>query len=227
MEAPVPFLTPSAEEIKFEEFYNYEDYYIKICLINNEEISIICYNMNKLDGIRYEIRANIQEIYSISNIFMKFSNIKDIYQLFIDLIKENNCTLEINSEKKLIFSFSINDDIRKSTKKIELFLNSAVDINTKEYINILSNEIKNIRINYNKEITELKEEIKIIKDMFLQNKENKENKENKDKYENKEFQVNVSFNNQNILKKLKRFDNKLKVKKRISIENTLTLQQGS
>ena len=49
----------------------------------------------------------------------------------------------------------------------------------------------------------------------------------KDKYENKEFQVNVSFNNQNILKKLKRFDNKLKVKKRISIENTLTLQQGS
>jgi hypothetical protein len=49
----------------------------------------------------------------------------------------------------------------------------------------------------------------------------------KDKYENKEFQVNVSFNNQNILKKLKRFDNKLKVKKRISIENTLTRQQGS
>ena len=49
----------------------------------------------------------------------------------------------------------------------------------------------------------------------------------KDKYENKEFQVKVSSNGQNIFKKLKRFDNKLKVKKRISIENTLTLQQGS
>ena len=153
-EAPVPILTPSVEEIKFEEFYNYEDYYIKICLINNGEISIICYNMNKLDGIRYEIRANIQEIYIISNTFKKYSNLKDIYELIIDLIKENNCSLEINSEKKLIFSFTINDDIRKSTKKIELFLNSTEDNNAKEYINILSNEIKNIRTNYNKEIKE-------------------------------------------------------------------------
>ena len=42
-----------------------------------------------------------------------------------------------------------------------------------------------------------------------------------DKYGNKEFQVNVSFTSQNILKKLKKFDNKLKVKKKISIENSL------
>ena len=40
-----------------------------------------------------------------------------------------------------------------------------------------------------------------------------------ERYGNKEFQVNVSFTSQNILKKLKKFDNKLKVKKRISIES--------
>ena len=40
-----------------------------------------------------------------------------------------------------------------------------------------------------------------------------------ERYRNKEFQVNVSINNQNILKKLKKFDNKLKTKKRISIES--------
>ena len=42
------------------------------------------------------------------------------------------------------------------------------------------------------------------------------------KYNNKEFQVNVSFTSQNILKKLKKFDTKLKAKKRISIENSLS-----
>ena len=47
----------------------------------------------------------------------------------------------------------------------------------------------------------------------------------KDKYANKEFQINVDFNSQNILKKLKKFDNKLKVKKRISIENSLSFEK--
>ena len=42
-----------------------------------------------------------------------------------------------------------------------------------------------------------------------------------DKYGGKEFQVNVSFTSQNILKRLKKFDNKLKVKTRISIENSI------
>ena len=42
------------------------------------------------------------------------------------------------------------------------------------------------------------------------------------KYNNKEFQVYVSFTSQNILKKLKKFDTKLKAKKRISIENSLS-----
>ena len=42
------------------------------------------------------------------------------------------------------------------------------------------------------------------------------------KSNNKEFQVTVSFTSQNILKKLKKFDTKLKAKKRISIENSLS-----
>ena len=41
---------------------------------------------------------------------------------------------------------------------------------------------------------------------------------------NKEFQVDVSSKSQDILKKLKRFDNKLKAKKRISIENSLSTE---
>ena len=45
----------------------------------------------------------------------------------------------------------------------------------------------------------------------------------KDKNNSKEFQVNVSFDDQAILKSLKKFDSRLKNKKRIAIENTLSL----
>ena len=45
----------------------------------------------------------------------------------------------------------------------------------------------------------------------------------KERSGNKEFQVNVSFTSQNIIKKLKKFDNKLKTKKRIAIENSLEI----
>ena len=44
-----------------------------------------------------------------------------------------------------------------------------------------------------------------------------------EKNNSKEFQVNVSIDNQAILKGLKKFDSKLKNRKRIAIENTLLL----
>ena len=47
----------------------------------------------------------------------------------------------------------------------------------------------------------------------------------REKSGNKEFQINVDYNSQNILKKLKKFDFKLKAKKRISIENSLSFEK--
>ena len=176
-EAPVPIITSSGEEIIYKEFYNYGDYYVKLC-INKEELSIVCYNMDKLDGIRYETKTNLQKIYNINSIFRQYTNIKDIYELLLDLLKEHNCNLELNPQKNLVLSFTITD-IRRNSIKIQLILNNNEDNNTKEYINILSNEIKNLRNNNNKEIKELKEEIQKIKDMISNNNNNNSKKSTK------------------------------------------------
>ena len=166
MEAAKSILTSIAKENYSDEFYNYGDYYIKLNCNDNEELNIICYNMEKLDGIRYEIKMNIQQIYNLSNTFNQYNNIKDVYDLISEFIKEKKCNIELNSEKNLNFSFII-ADIKRNNRKIEFILVNKDCNNTKEYINILSNEIRNLRKNNNmkeiKEIEILKEEIENIK----------------------------------------------------------------
>ena len=90
MEAAKSILTSIAKENYSDEFYNYGDYYIKLNCNDNEELNIICYNMEKLDGIRYEIKMNIQQIYNLSNTFNQYNNIKDVYDLISEFIKEKN-----------------------------------------------------------------------------------------------------------------------------------------
>ena len=166
MEAAKSIMTSIVKENYSNEFYNYGDYYIKLYCNDNEELNIICYNMEKLDGIRYEIKMNIQQIYNLSNIFNQYNNIKDVYDLISEFIKEKKCNIELNSEKNLNFSFII-ADIKRNNRKIEFILVNKDCNNTKEYINILSNEIRNLRKNNNmkeiKEIEILKEEIENIK----------------------------------------------------------------
>ena len=101
--------------------------------------------MEKLDNIRYEIKVKIQEIYQMNNIFRQYINIKDIYDLILDLINEQKCNVKENVEKNLIFSFMISD-IKRINHNIEFILINVNNNNYyKEYINVLSNEIINLR----------------------------------------------------------------------------------
>ena len=187
MEAAKPITSLPNKIINFQEFYNYkQNYYIRISYTDNEELTIVCYNLEKLDNIRYEIKRNIQEIYQINNIFRQYINIKDIYDLIIDQINEEKCNIKENYESNLMFSFMISD-IKGIKQNIELILRNIKNNNNyyQEYTNILSNEIKNLRNFANKEISKLKEEIKIIKDTISYYKETK----NAD-YEKKPNEIN-------------------------------------
>jgi len=161
--------------INFHEFYNFGEYYLKLSYNDKEELVIVCYNIDKLDGICYETKKNIHQIYNLNNIFRQYVNIKDIYELILDLIKDNQISLSLKPENNLIFSFKITD-IKRNNHKVDLILvNNNNDNNTKEYIKILTNEIINLRkntINHDKEIKELKNEIKLIKDLISQNYKN-------------------------------------------------------
>ena len=175
MEAPIPFISKINKIVNFKEFYNFGEYYLKLSFNDIEELNIICYNIVKLDGICYEVKINIQQIYSINNVFRQFTHIKDIYELILDLIKDNKISLSFNPEQNLIFSFIITD-IKRNNQKVELILVHNSNNNTKEYNNILSKEIINLRNtinNNNEEIKELKEEIKAIKDLISQSNINK------------------------------------------------------
>ena len=149
----------------FKEFYNLSGFYLKLSHIQNE-LEIIIYDIEELDGVKYELKINLNEIYHLDNIFKGYSTIQEIYKLIIKLINENNYSLKkLEKEKnKVIFLLKMKD-ILNNIKEIQFVMaerKDIVNINNNEYINILINEIKQMRKN-NKLMDELKEENKYIK----------------------------------------------------------------
>ena len=167
MEAPKPgFTTVSGEVLKTNEYYNLGKYYLKLFFTDDDKLDIICYNMEILNGIKYELTKNLQEIYEISSIFRQYTNMKDLYEFIIDLINDNKYEIKNGNDNNLVFNLTISD-IKRNNHLIKLVLYHEKNNNTQEYINILSNEIKNLRdINKNniQEIKELKEENRDIKE---------------------------------------------------------------
>ena len=182
MEAPKPtFTTISGEVLKSNEYYNLGKYYLKLFYIDGDQLNIICYNMEILDGIKYELKINLDEIYEKSNIFRQYTNMKDLYELIIDLINDNKYEIENGNDNNLIFNLSISD-IKRNNHIIKFDLVNKKSNNTQEYINILSNEIKNLRIinknniqdikDIKKENKEIKQEINDIRNILLEFQKN-------------------------------------------------------
>jgi len=162
----------------------------------------IIYNVKLLNSIKYEIKANQNEIYNLSKIFRIYENIEEIYEVFIQLIKEKHYKIEeINNAIRIIFEIS---DIFKKNQEIELILKSDDDKN--EYLKILSKEIINIKDNEIKklieEIKSIKEEIKNLKKMInnIQNNQNNEKKIEKESKNNEKQKIINENDNKNNMK---------------------------
>ena len=188
MEAPKPtFTTILGEVLKSNEYYNLGKYYLKLFYTDGDQLNIICYNMEILDGIKYELKINLDEIYEKSNIFRQYTNMKDFYELIIDLINDNKYEIENGNDNNLIFNLSISD-IKRNNHIIKFDLVNKKCNNNQEYINILSNEIKNLRIinknniqdikDIKKENKEIKQEINDIRNILLEFKKNNNNSNN-------------------------------------------------
>jgi hypothetical protein len=216
MDAPNPTLVTVSDEIKkYDEYYNIKDYYIKFYYTHSDEFNIICYNIVLLDGIKYELKMNLQKIYNLSDIFRQFTSMKNFYEFFIELINERKYELNKNKDNNLELKLIISD-IKKNEYKISFILISDSNNNTQEYINILSNEIKNIRLinkDYNLEIKKLKKEnedfkneIKEIKKLLLKYESKNEinkNEQNKLVFKsenNNNLKINLKAPNKGVLK---------------------------
>ena len=210
MDAPKPTLvTVTGDVEKYNEYYNLGEYYMKLFYTNNGELTIICYNMQVLDGTKYEVKLNLEKIYDLSNVFRQYTNMKELYEFIIDLINEGKYELKKN-ENYMILNFMITD-IKKNEHNITFTLYNENNNNTQEYINILSNEIKNMRITNNNNIKEIKElkkenediknEIKEIKKVLSQYVTNNKTNQNESKLEcSNTFNINLKDKNNKLLK---------------------------
>ena len=175
----IPNPTNNDKIMNSKEFNDVKNYYIKIYYTNNKDLLIICYNIQKLDGVKYKIKLNIQDIHNINPIFNDFNHIEEFFELILDLINKDKISIYKYPDNNLLFSFTMPDGQKKDVK-IDLLLQKEKTNNTSEYIKVLSKVITNLRDKNNnntREIEELKEEMKELKNLILKyhNNENKKN----------------------------------------------------
>ena len=129
----------------------YEDlngYYLKF-IYNEENILIIAFNIELLDGIKYGIKINKDMIYEMNDTFKEYEyEIEHIIKLFDDAIKENKYQL-IQQKNSLELILKIKDRI-KGEKNLQFSLSNSKKED--EYLTLLSNEIKKLKRKIN-EIT--------------------------------------------------------------------------
>ena len=163
MEAPFAgyYKTPFENMmIKYKEFYNINEYYIKLGLMKNNEITFTLYNMKILDSIKYHINLNIKEIYNLSKLFKIYDRAEEIYENIINIIEGNN--YKIIKQKNNIILFLYLFDIFQKKNEVQIILNKEDDKN--EYLKILSKEI----IKLKQENFDIKNELKEIRNIIYQ-----------------------------------------------------------
>ena len=148
---------------KIKEFFNLYGYYLRLHL-TNQQLSLISYNSNLLDGIKYESKYNIEEIKKNENI--KNLTVDDLYELITSKIKENK--FMIKNEQNILKIILYNNIQNNSSKEIEFNLFP----NNKEYISEYENVLSNIIINLREENKLLKNEINEIKKFINFNNSN-------------------------------------------------------
>ena len=106
--------------IKYKEFYNLKDYYLKISLTTKTEISFIIYNLKLLDSIKYYINLNLSEIHELNKLFKIYDNVEEIYEIIINIFENNY--YEINKQKNELVLILYLYDISKKRKEIQIIL---------------------------------------------------------------------------------------------------------
>ena len=178
----------SPEEANSKEYDDLNGYYSKISFIK-DEFSIIMYNISSLEGIRYEFKMKRKELYNLTPAFKKLRKVYEIFKMIIEIIDENNYKI-IKEDNKLKLILAINNSLIEE-KEITFLLNKNKKNDKNEYIRILSDSIKKLRLNDNFS-NETNQKKKIInKSVYLKNTINIDN-ENEENEETKEFSLNCS-----------------------------------
>ena len=187
--------------------------YKLIIIKENDEIIL---KLNIIDDIfnrQYQININLKQFYNINKIFRENKSINDIYSKYFNNIKEKDIIINLNNNKiELKYKEEINFILEPKQLNYENIIMKLCDkidnINSEmNKIKIENNNLKNIIINNDNNIEEMKKE---IKDLKIKNEEEIMKKDNEIKeIMNKKYDeiIELINNNKNIQKE--EYNNKL------------------
>ena len=153
--------------LKIKEYFNISGYYLRISL-TNQQLSLISYNSNALNGIKYERIFTQEEIKKNDKI--KNLTLPGLYELINKKIKENRIMLANNPNNiNNIFLILIENMSFNQNTDLQICLNR----NEKHYISEYENLLSNIIINLREENKNIRNELNEIKNLLkIGNKKN-------------------------------------------------------
>ena len=143
-----------------------DQYFLKLYLdIKSQNIFIICYDTTELENKRYEIKLSKIDLDYSNKAFKIYDTIEEIYELTYQIFEFNRYKI-INTKDDILlielnYIININDNKIEFNLKLEMKPNSNGDFSN-DYNYILRNEIINLKKKYNKDISDLKKENKIL-----------------------------------------------------------------
>ena len=143
-----------------KEFYDLNGYYLRLHL-TNQQLSIISYNSNLLDGIKYETKIKTEDI--IKNDKIKNFTLMGLYELICNKIKDKKYI--INGNENTVTLSLLDSIVFNPNKDIQITLLRNNNDLIHEYENVISNIIMNLR----EDNRNLHNEINEIKNLFLSN----------------------------------------------------------
>ncbi len=153
---------------EFQYLKNIKTYNVKIKELNytlsisdnSNQLNLSLTQKEGNDPFEYGESYNLDSLIEINNIFKTFDSISDVRSSFEELLNTQRYSFEKNSENiKLILKIP---NFAK-TIEVSLFLRQK-KFSTENLINVLSQQINDLKIKHEQDINELKKEIKEIKE---------------------------------------------------------------
>ena len=144
---------------RIKEFFNLNGFYLRLHL-TSQQLSLISYNSNLLDGIKYECIFNLEDIQKND----KINNLTliGLYDLICNKIRENKIMIK-NDQNSITLLLLENIAFNPNTDIIISLIRKNKEY-VSEYENVLSNVIMNLKEenkNMRNEINELKNLLKV------------------------------------------------------------------
>ena len=148
---------------RINEYYNLNGYYLRLFL-TNQQLSLISFNSILLNGIKYELKINLE--YIQKNEKIKNLTIFKLYELITNKINENK--FAINGDQNCVILSLLETTIFNPNKDIQFSLVKNKYFFITEYESVLSNILLNLR----QENKYMKSEINEIKNILKANNNN-------------------------------------------------------